>query len=136
MKANEAPGPKGFSAGFFFQKAWPIIGKDLIDLVQSFFRSGKLIKLVNATIITLVPKNLNPSSMGDFRPISCCNVAYKCITKILANRLLPCLDSLVSLNSCLVNEPITAWDEVMLWGLKALKSNSMRATICKWFGVQ
>jgi hypothetical protein len=36
-----------------------------------------------------------------------------------------------ALKRCIVNEPITAWDEVTLWGLKALKSKSMRATICK-----
>jgi len=95
MKGNKAPGPYFSLVGFFFfffffQKAWPLIVKDLIDPVQYFFRSGKLIKEVNATIITLVPKNLNPSLMGDFRSISYCNVVYKCITKILANRLLPC----------------------------------------------
>ena len=28
----------------------------------------------------------NPTSMGDFRPISCCNTVYKCITKIIAKR--------------------------------------------------
>jgi hypothetical protein len=47
--------------------------------------------------------------MGDFRPIACCNVFYKCIlikkcviqvciTKILANRMLRCLEGLISLN--------------------------------------
>jgi hypothetical protein len=57
-----------------------------------------LLKEVNATIITLVPKKINPSSMGDFRPISCCNVIYKCITKILSNRMLPFLADLVGMN--------------------------------------
>ena len=36
--------------------------------------------------------------MGDFRPIACCNVIYKCITKILSNRMLPVLDSVVGRN--------------------------------------
>jgi hypothetical protein len=97
MKSSKAPGPNGFSAGLF-QKAWPIIGEDVIVAIKSFFVSGNLLKEVNATIITLVPKKQNPSSMGDFQPKSCCNVVYKCIMKILANRLLPGLDSIVSNN--------------------------------------
>jgi hypothetical protein len=36
--------------------------------------------------------------MGDFRPISCCNLIYKCITKILANRLVSYLEDLISPN--------------------------------------
>ena len=42
---------------------------------------------MNATIIALVPKLPNPTSMSDFRPISCCNTLYKVISKIIANRL-------------------------------------------------
>lgn len=57
-----------------------------------------LLKEVNATILTLVPKKPNASIMGDFRPIACCNVIYKCITKILSNRMLPILNSLISRN--------------------------------------
>jgi len=45
-----------------------------------------------------VPKKKNPASMGEYRPIFCCNVIYKCITKILANRLLPGLDEVISPN--------------------------------------
>jgi hypothetical protein len=57
-----------------------------------------LLKEVNATILILVPKKVNPSTMGDFRPITCCSVVYKCITKILSNRMLHFLSDLVSLN--------------------------------------
>jgi hypothetical protein len=46
----------------------------------------------------MVPKKPNPAGMGDFRPIACCTVIYKCITKLLSNRILPILDSLISRN--------------------------------------
>jgi hypothetical protein len=97
IRANKAPGPDGFSAEFF-KAAWPIVGKEVVKAIKNFFLSGMLLKEVNATIITLVPKKINPSSMGDFRPISCCNVIYKCITKILSNRMLPFLADLVGMN--------------------------------------
>jgi hypothetical protein len=46
----------------------------------------------------LVPKRKNHSSIGDCRPISCCNVLYKCTTNILANRLRGGLNDIVSSN--------------------------------------
>ncbi|GJY66021.1 hypothetical protein Tco_0468259, partial [Tanacetum coccineum] len=42
---------------------------------------------VNATSISLVPKLETPSKVSDFRPVTCCNVIYKCISKILTNRI-------------------------------------------------
>lgn len=40
-----------------------------------------------------------------------------------------------ALQECLakvnVNEPVTVWDEILMWGLNALKSKSMRATLCR-----
>jgi hypothetical protein len=72
MKQSKAPGPDGFSAGFF-QKAWPVVGEDVMDAILEFFSSGNLLREVNSTIITLVPKKKNPAVMGDYRPISCYN---------------------------------------------------------------
>ena len=61
-----------------------------------FFDTGKLHKEVNSTVTTLIPKVPNPSYITDFRPIAC-NVMYKCITKILNNRLRGFLGVLVDL---------------------------------------
>jgi hypothetical protein len=70
----------------------------VVAAIKDFFTSGLLLKEVNATIFTLVPKKINPSDMGDFRPIACCNVIYKCITKIIYNKMLPLMGNLVSMN--------------------------------------
>ena len=69
-----------------------------MEAIQSFFISAKLLKEVNSTIISVIPKAPNSITVSDFRPITCCNVIYKCITKILANRLQIYLGSLVSSN--------------------------------------
>lgn len=42
-----------------------------------------------------MPKVEAPSTIKDYRPIYCCNVPYKCITKILANRMQPVLSGLI-----------------------------------------
>jgi hypothetical protein len=95
MNKDKVPSPDGFSAGFF-HKAWPIVWGDVCDAVLEFFNSSLLLKKANSTILTLVPKKKSPSSMGDYRPISCCNVVYKCITKIIANKMIPGLGDVIS----------------------------------------
>jgi ribonuclease HI len=53
---------------------------------------------INCTFIALIPKVLNPSSMNQFRPISLCNFIYKIFAKVIATRLKPMMDSLISHN--------------------------------------
>ncbi|XP_052309179.1 uncharacterized protein LOC112327616 [Populus trichocarpa] len=64
-----------------------VIKEALFSIVQDFFTSGQILKQINHSIIALVPKSTNVASANDFRPISCCNVVYKVISKILAGRL-------------------------------------------------
>ncbi|KAK3204570.1 hypothetical protein Dsin_018616 [Dipteronia sinensis] len=95
LHPNKAPGPYGFNA-HFFKITWNIVGEDVISALQEFFRSGLLLKELNATILALVPKVPNPSKIKDFRPISFCNTLYKIIAKIIANRIKPCLTDIIS----------------------------------------
>ena len=90
MKGDKAPGPDGYNA-VFHQRNWDIVGSDAVNAVQAFFSKGILMKEWNATVITLIPRTHCPSTIKDFEPISCFNVLYKCITKILPNRLQPVL---------------------------------------------
>ncbi|CAH9111762.1 unnamed protein product, partial [Cuscuta europaea] len=87
---NKAPGPDGYTSAFF-KHNWHLVGHEFILAVKGFFGSGKLLKQLNHTLIALIPKTTHSPTASDFRPISCTNVIYKVITKILAKRLIPCL---------------------------------------------
>ncbi|GJV18645.1 hypothetical protein Tco_1367665 [Tanacetum coccineum] len=81
---NKAPGLDGYSAKFF-KCAWSVIKNEVCDAVKEFFRTGKILGEINATLITLVPKSKTPKKVSDYRPIACCNTVYKVISKILTN---------------------------------------------------
>jgi len=53
---------------------------------------------LNAAYITLIPKKEDAVAAKDFRLISLVHSLVKLLTKILANRLAPLLDSLISAN--------------------------------------
>ncbi|KAJ9536537.1 hypothetical protein OSB04_un000289 [Centaurea solstitialis] len=91
---DKAPGSDGFTSKFF-KAAWNIVGKDVQVAVHNFFYSGKLLKELNHTLLCFIPKVPNASRVTDFRPISCCNVLYKVISKIIAERMKPFLSQLI-----------------------------------------
>lgn len=74
------------------------MGKEICCAVQDFFSNGVMLKHANSTIITLIPKVIKPQKITDFRPIACCNVIYKVISKILAGRLREILKDIIHLN--------------------------------------
>ncbi|KAL2253455.1 UNVERIFIED_CONTAM: Retrovirus-related Pol polyprotein from type-2 retrotransposable element R2DM [Sesamum indicum] len=91
---NKAPGPDGYSS-CFFKKAWNIVGDQVCRAVLDFFRCGRMLRQLNHTIIALVPKSDHSTYVADYRPISCCNVIYKAIMKIISDRLAPALEHLI-----------------------------------------
>ncbi|XP_056691809.1 uncharacterized protein [Spinacia oleracea] len=73
INGDKAPGPDGFGS-HFFRENWNIVGEDVTKAVLDFFHTGKLLKEINSTTITLIPKTKCPKNVTEFRPISCCNV--------------------------------------------------------------
>ena len=47
----------------------------------------EFLAILNDTLLTLCPKCASPTTMSDLRLIALCNVLYKIIAKVLANRL-------------------------------------------------
>ncbi|XP_074283502.1 uncharacterized protein LOC141608050 [Silene latifolia] len=91
---NKSPGVDGYSLGFF-KDTWDITGPDFSAAVLEFFHHGKMPRAANSTLITLIPKTEAPHSVTEFRPISCCTVFYKKVSKILANRMKTLLGEIV-----------------------------------------
>ncbi|GKC10914.1 putative RNA-directed DNA polymerase, eukaryota, reverse transcriptase zinc-binding domain protein, partial [Tanacetum coccineum] len=78
--------------------AWDVVGDYVTCAIRDFFSNGELLKELNHTIISLIPKVPTPVKINDYRPVSYCNVLYKCISKIIANYNKEGLGDLVSNN--------------------------------------
>lgn len=79
-----------------FEKIWRFIKADVHRFLEDFQSSSRLAKGVNSFFIALIPKVVNLVILKDFRPISLLGSLYKILAKILANRLKPLLDSIIS----------------------------------------
>ncbi|KAJ9561755.1 hypothetical protein OSB04_006915 [Centaurea solstitialis] len=91
---DKAPGSDGFSSKFF-KSAWHIVGEDVQIAIHNFFYSGRMVKEINHTLLCFIPKIPNATRVSDFRPISCCSVLYKVISKIISDRIKPFLGCIV-----------------------------------------
>jgi hypothetical protein len=65
-------------------------------MVEDTRIKGKIIKSLNSTFLVLIPKENNPVSFNDYRPISLCNLIYKVVSKVISNRLKPFLERSLS----------------------------------------
>ncbi|GAU51605.1 hypothetical protein TSUD_414370 [Trifolium subterraneum] len=95
MHPDKSPGPDGFNPTFY-QRFWEQCNDDIFSAASTWLERGYFPTSLNETNICLIPKCDNSTSMKDLRPISLCNVLYKMISKVLANRLKCCLDKCVS----------------------------------------
>lgn len=97
MAPLKALRPDGYTSDFY-QQHWETMGRRYVRLFCVFFNSNHMDVATNATYIALIPKNSSPSNVTEFRPISLCNVLYKIIAKVLANRLKLVLPHVISQN--------------------------------------
>jgi hypothetical protein len=92
---DKSPGPDGWTVEFYLH-FFELVGDDLWDLVEDSRIRGGVNRAINSTFLALIPKANKPTTLGDYRPITLCNLCYKIITKILANRIKPFLSRTLS----------------------------------------
>ena len=80
----------------FYQKFWHVVGNDVTDACLSYITNRAFSKKFNDTLIVLIPKHMQPEQLTNMRPIALCNVLYKIIAKMLANRMKLVLGEVIS----------------------------------------
>jgi hypothetical protein len=82
----KAPGPDGIHA-IFYKHFWSLCGEDITNEVLQAMNIGIIPEGWNDTTVVLIPKIDCPESVTQYHPISLCNVIYKIISKMLAQKL-------------------------------------------------
>lgn len=131
MHPCKSPGPDGFPA-LFYKRYWDKIGDDICGVVLDFLEHGHMPVGVNYTYVVLIPKTKKPTKMTDLRPISLCNVSYKIISKVLANRLKSILPDIIDDNQSAFVPGRLITDNILL---SSKVFNSMRLNHAKKRGV-
>ena len=86
MEPLKAPGPNGLPP-LFFQHYWQAVRDDVTEAVLSCLSTGVIPSSINRTFITLIPKVKSPLKVSEFRPIPLCNIIYKLVSKVVANKM-------------------------------------------------
>jgi mannosylglycoprotein endo-beta-mannosidase len=96
LPRDKAPGPDGFSGGFY-KSCWDIIRTDVhAAFHQIFHLDARGLRKINSSLIALIPKKNDAVALNDFRPISLIHSLIKLFTKVLARRLAPKLQEMVA----------------------------------------
>jgi hypothetical protein len=96
LPAKKVPGLDGFT-GVFFRTYWEVIKHDIMAAFQCIHnQKARPLPKLNGAVLTLLPKKEVADSPRDFRPISLIHSFAKLVSKVLALRLAPHIDDLIS----------------------------------------
>lgn len=94
MEPLKASDPDGLRP-LLFQTYWQDVGDDVSQAVLHCLNTGSFPSPIIHTFITLIPKVKGPTRVSEYRPISLCNILYKLMSKVVANRLKQVLPNLI-----------------------------------------
>ena len=86
----------------------------MIEAVLSCLTSGVIPPSINRTFITLIPKVKSPTKVFEYRPISLCNIIYKLVSKVIANRLKGVLPSIISESQSALQSDKAIFDNILV----------------------
>jgi hypothetical protein len=97
LPADRAPGPDGYM-GTLYKSCWQVIKSDFMAALSAArgFEEIMASQLSISAYLTLIPKKEELVVAKDFRQISLIHSFAKLITKIMANKVTPFLNSLVA----------------------------------------
>lgn len=83
-----------------------------MEAVQQFYNMNQQgLNLLNQSFVVLIPKKDCPKTVSDYRPISLTHSFAKLMSKLLANRLGPELDQLITINQTAFIKNISIHDD-------------------------
>lgn len=97
MHPDKASGPDGLNPAFF-QHFWSLMGNEVFNCCKAWLQDCSFPAELNDTNVVLIPKKDNADNMKDLHHIALCNVLYKIMAKVLANRLKSILPVTISKN--------------------------------------
>lgn len=92
---DKSLGPDGWTLEFYLF-FFDMLGDELTEAIEESRSKSQIPHQLNHTYITLIPKVDKPGSFDDYKPISLCNLFYKLISKIIAERIKSVLGASVS----------------------------------------
>ena len=96
MKEGKAPGPDGLTVGLL-RRFWPQLGQHLHASLEYAIERGMMSVHQRSAMIRLIQKKgKDPAILTNWRPISLMNTDTKVSSRVLAERIKPLLDKLIS----------------------------------------
>lgn len=113
MGSYKAPDPDGYQA-IFFKNSWRVTGPAVYGFVSEIMQGGEIPVEAAEALLVLIPKEMKPSSMRGFRPLSLSNIVYELISKLIVSRLKKAWSVLISPFQASFVSGCQAFDNVVL----------------------